>query len=219
VGVVGKPLMEASLPHAELMTAQEGRLNVGSTRDGHIISISLDGAGDPTALLSTNSEDEIRRYFRSFFELRMMVMDAETRRRRSVVRCVQIRDLAGAGAHLLKHSSAVLVLKRILGEALDNYPESTHCVLFLNTPSVFTALWSIIKPMLSARSQAKCQFLGADYRTAVIDQAGLTVLGQLYELNGAGHTAASVLRAERNQHTTGVGVRSVYVNAAGHMCF
>ena len=89
----------------------------------------------------------------------MMIMDAETRRRRSVVRCVQIRDLAGAGLHLLKHSSAVLILKRILGEALANYPESTHCVLFLNTPSVFTAIWAIIKPMLSARSQAKCQFL------------------------------------------------------------
>lgn len=151
-GCLGKPLTEASLPHADAIAELQGPINVGSTRDGHIISISLDGAGDPTILLETVSEDDLRLFFRTFFELRMMVMDAETRRRRSVVRCLQIRDLGGAGLHLLRHSGAVMILKKILGEALNNYPESTHCVLFLNTPSVFTAIWAIIKPMLCAVS-------------------------------------------------------------------
>jgi hypothetical protein len=235
---IGKPLIEASLPMpkageegdgtaAALFRELIGPINVGSTRDGHIISISQDGAGDPTTVLELISEDEIRLFFRSFLELRMMLMDAESRRRRSVVRCVQIRDLAGAGLHLLKHSSAILMLKRILGEALDNYCESTHCVLFLNTPSVFTAIWAVIKPMLSARSQAKCQFLGSgvsEYRDVVLSYAGLPALRRLYELNGAGHTTASLLdnnaqqqqgqqqqqqQAEEGQHVATVGARSM----------
>ena len=38
-----------------------------------------------------------------------------------------------------------MVFKRVLSEALQYYPESTQRVLFLNTPTVFSAVWSIIK--------------------------------------------------------------------------
>ena len=96
---VGRPLTEASLPHADKVTVlgMKGAINVGTSRDGHIITLSLDGAGDPTALLEQTSEEELSEFFRTYFELRMMVMDAETRKRRTVVRTLQLRDLEGAG--------------------------------------------------------------------------------------------------------------------------
>lgn len=50
--------------------------------------------------------------------------------------------------------------------------------------------------------------MGADYRDAVIDHAGLPVLRQLYELNGAGHTAASLLRDSFKQHVMIVAART-----------
>lgn len=98
-GCVGRPLTEASLPHAGKVTAlgMKGAINAGTSRDGHIITISLDGAGDPTALLEQTSEEQLSEFFRTYFELRMMVMDAETRKRRTVVRTLQLRDLEGAG--------------------------------------------------------------------------------------------------------------------------
>ena len=71
--------------------------------------------------------------------------DATSRRNRLLARSLAIRDLKGAGTHLLKHATAVMVFKRVLSEALQYYPESTQRVLFLNTPTVFSAVWSIIK--------------------------------------------------------------------------
>lgn len=96
---VGRPLAETSLPHADKVTkvGMKGAINAGISRDGHVITISLDGAGDPTTLLRQTSEEELSEFFRCYFELRMIVMDAETRKRRTVVRTLQLRDLEGAG--------------------------------------------------------------------------------------------------------------------------
>jgi hypothetical protein len=116
---VNKPLTEASLPHADKVTVlgMKGAINAGTSRDGHIITISLDGAGDPTALLEHTSEEELSEFFRTYFELRMMVMDAETRKRRTVVRTLQLRDLEGAGtvSTLQKPFSAAPVAMLIRG--------------------------------------------------------------------------------------------------------
>ena len=193
------------MPHAAKVTqlGMVGALNAGFSRKGQHINIAIDGAGDPTELLAGTSEDEIRSFFRSFFELRAITCDAESRRRRVVVRSLTIRDLNGVGMHLLKHTKAVMVLKRILGEALANYPESTSQVFFLNTPSMMSALWSVIKPMLSERSQAKCEFLGGEreYRSILLERAGmpLAAIATLYQLNNAGHTASSVAAAAAEQ--------------------
>lgn len=196
--ILGKELGEAAMPHAEKVTelGMVGALNAGFSRKGQHVNIAIDGAGDPTKLLLGTSEDEIRAFFRSFFELRALTCDAESRRRRRVVRSLTIRDLDNVGMHLVKHTKAVMILKRILGEALANYPESTSQVFFLNTPVMMSALWSIIKPMLSERSQAKCEFVGGEreYRHILVGRAGmpLAAIATLYEFNGAGHTAASL---------------------------
>ena len=145
--VLGKELTEASLPHFERITelGLKGAINAGWTADGQLISISLDGAGDPSELLASTSEEELSAFFRAYFELRCIVHDATSRRNRLLARSLAIRDLKGAGTHLLKHATAVMVFKRVLSEALQYYPESTQRVLFLNTPTVFSAVWSIIK--------------------------------------------------------------------------
>lgn len=73
-----------------------------------------------------------------------------------------IMDLKGVG---LRHLSGDV--KRILSEITNidqnNYPETLGKTLIINAPTVFRAIWSIVKPMLDPRTLAKIEVCPSDY--------------------------------------------------------
>lgn len=79
-----------------------------------------------------------------------------------VSQTLAIMDLKGVG---LRHLSGDV--KRILGTITrtdqDNYPETLGKTLIINAPTVFRAIWTIVKPMLDPRTQAKIEVCPQDY--------------------------------------------------------
>lgn len=79
-----------------------------------------------------------------------------------VSQTLAIMDLKGVG---LRHLSADV--KRILSSVTrtdqDNYPETLGKTLIINAPTVFRAIWTIVKPMLDVRTQAKIHVCPSDY--------------------------------------------------------
>lgn len=55
------------------------------------------------------------------------------------------------------------ILTAITRTDQDNYPETLGKTLIINAPTVFRAIWAIVKPMLDVRTQAKIEVCPADY--------------------------------------------------------
>ncbi|KAI0051148.1 CRAL/TRIO domain-containing protein [Auriscalpium vulgare] len=51
----------------------------------------------------------------------------------------------------------------------EYFPETMGQLVVINAPSSFTAIWSIIKPWLSAQTVAKISIYGQDYKHALLD--------------------------------------------------
>ena len=81
---------------------------------------------------------------------------------RHISQTLAVMDLKGVG---LRHLSGDV--KRILGSITrtdqDNYPETLGKTLIINAPTVFRAIWTVVKPMLDPRTQAKIQVCSGDY--------------------------------------------------------
>jgi hypothetical protein len=58
-------------------------------------------------------------------------------------------------------------VRKVLGEIMkidqDNYPETLGHICIINAPALFRAVWSLVRPMLNARTQGKIEvcFLSA----------------------------------------------------------
>lgn len=73
-----------------------------------------------------------------------------------------ILDLKGVG---LRHFSGEVktILSTITGIDQANYPETLGKTLIINAPAVFRAIWSVVKPMLDPRTQAKIEVCPSNY--------------------------------------------------------
>ena len=73
-----------------------------------------------------------------------------------------VMDLKGVG---LRHLSGEVkrILSTITRTDQDNYPETLGKTLIINAPTVFRAIWAVVKPMLDTRTQAKIQVCSSDY--------------------------------------------------------
>ncbi len=79
-----------------------------------------------------------------------------------VSQTLAIMDLKGVG---LRHISADVkrILSSITRTDQDNYPETLGKTLIINAPTVFRAIWAIVKPMLDVRTQEKIHVCPSDY--------------------------------------------------------
>jgi len=198
-----QPCCGESMPHAEeAVAAGYGVSSMDDltaslccefrARDGHMVMISRDGLGSPQALIDALSTEQLTEFWRSFFELRQIHMDGETRASGRQLRTVTVRDLAGLGIGFVRHAAAVSALQSILKDATANYPESTHVCMFVNTPGLFSGIFALIKPILSERTQAKVAFATGpeEYRPLLLAHLGVT--GML----AAHRTLSGIPRAE-----------------------
>eukprot|EP00889_Picochlorum_renovo_P007378 jgi/Picre1/34408/NNA_001877.t1 len=77
-----------------------------------------------------------------------------------------ILDLKGVG---LRHLSGEVktILSTITGIDQANYPETLGKTLIINAPAVFRAIWTIVKPMLDPRTQAKIEVCPSNYMSVL----------------------------------------------------
>ena len=81
---------------------------------------------------------------------------------RHISQTLAVMDLKGVG---LRHLNGEVkrILSTITRTDQDNYPETLGKTLIINAPTVFRAIWAVVKPMLDPRTQAKIQVCAADY--------------------------------------------------------
>lgn len=82
--------------------------------------------------------------------------------------CV-IRDLGSVGwGHLGEKGRSIM--SAVIGLASDNYPELLRKCIMINTPWLFTTVWSLVKGWLAAQTVEKIVLVGNDFRGAILEE-------------------------------------------------
>jgi hypothetical protein len=124
---------------------------------------------------------------------------------------VSIFDLSGLGMSVL-HKGMTDVFKSTLKLTQDYYPETMDQCFIVNAPTVFTACWAVVKPLLAERTVQKVKFLGKDFKSSLVKNLGPQCVPEIY--GGANPRLvydASVNKARQVEYTEHVVERGATV--------
>lgn len=136
---------------------------VGQDKAGFPVLIERIGKIDLIGMAACLGQEEFLRWVCAYHERQEAVMrhiSAKTGRSRHMMTCVI--DMKGMSmTHL---SSATLqVLRARLRLEQDNYPEVARRVFMINTPTVFSTVWGVVKHFLDAGTLEKIHIMGSNY--------------------------------------------------------
>jgi len=129
--------------------------------------ISLVGRSDLAGLLNAIAYDtELIVRFSCFMSeqgLRVLRHLSQTRGQ-PVYQMTIISDLAGIGSRHL-NKGALAMIGNVTKVMMAHYPEMLRKIIFVNTSSFFTAIWSVVSRFLDERTRGKVIFLGSKFKT------------------------------------------------------
>jgi len=73
------------------------------------------------------------------------------------------------GVPLSQFNSVRKVIQLLTAISSNNYPETLGRMFFINTPTLFTAVWSVIKNFLDENTVAKITILGSNYSKQLLE--------------------------------------------------
>jgi hypothetical protein len=181
--VAGLPLEMGSLPHGALLGAcYPTTLSAGETAEGHLVSRDAIGAADVARLFRELGEARAEEWFRAFFELRALRLDAASEARGVLVQAVQIKDLDGLQLGVVRSTDGrrgLALVRRVLATATRYYPESALSLFVVNAPWFFPLVWRGLAYALPARTAAKVRVFGTEFREELGAVLGPELLGAL----------------------------------------
>lgn len=131
---------------------------------GRPIYIQHLGQINMKAMKNVTTEDRMIRFHVQEYEraLKYIFPACSMVRGTHISQTLAIMDLKGVG---LRHLSGDVkrILSTITNIDQNNYPETLGKTLIINAPTVFRAIWSIVKPMLDPRTLAKIEVCPSDY--------------------------------------------------------
>jgi len=80
-----------------------------------------------------------------------------------------IIDLGGLGWNQF-HKPGLAVLKQIIGDNANHYPETSWKVLMVNVPPIFDIFWSVVKPWVPAHALAKITIVSKEKSFAALSE-------------------------------------------------
>lgn len=89
-----------------------------------------------------------------------------------------ILDLKGVS--LSSFSSVYSTIKEFSAVAQNYYPEMLGKMFIINTPMLFTAVWSLVKPLLDEVTVSKIQILGYSYQSKLLEMIDAENLPETY---------------------------------------
>ena len=164
-----KPFLIKSFPHYEELHEKglgmvQCVVHAGESRKGDLVSLEV--LGGPRHNITLSEKDIqgvmnlLNRYYFTFFEKRSMKFEELGNRYGRIVAGLQVRDVSQLS--FLPHSGIFSVIKTILSIGVNQYPESTSVAFFINTPSIFTAVFSMIKLWLPEETVKKISVLSGE---------------------------------------------------------
>ena len=172
-------------------------LHGGFSREGHLVQMEVSGQIRVPMLVNEIGVERFMRTWFAMLERRHEVLAEESVARGHVAKVVQIRDVSGVGAHMLNHDTR-LVLKSLVAAAQDNFPESMAKIVFVNTPTFFQIIMTLIRPLLHKRTLDKFLVLGSEWRHELfqlIDTSALKSFVRMQHGNTAKVEATASSRA------------------------
>ncbi|KAK9120630.1 hypothetical protein Syun_018247 [Stephania yunnanensis] len=142
----------------------------GVDRHGRPVYIERIGMVDLDALLRVTTIDRFVKYHiteqEKTLNLRHPACSIAAAKRISSI--TSILDVKGVGINNFSKPARELFMEI---QKIDSnyYPESLHCLFIVNAGSAFRVLWRGLKTFLDARTLAKVQVLGSNYRSNLIE--------------------------------------------------
>ncbi|KAK9095448.1 hypothetical protein Scep_026917 [Stephania cephalantha] len=142
----------------------------GVDRHGRPVYIERIGMVDLDALLQVTTIDRFVKYHiteqEKTLNLRHPACSIAAAKRISSI--TSILDVKGVGINNFSKPARELFMEI---QKIDSnyYPESLHCLFIVNAGSAFRVLWRGLKTFLDARTLAKVQVLGSNYRSNLIE--------------------------------------------------
>ncbi|CAK0840607.1 unnamed protein product [Prorocentrum cordatum] len=161
--VKGRPWAAESVPGLDRLLGfmWRGRRVVmdlwGTTPTGDLLMVQCDGLTQFSGM-SEVTDEELNESLYSMLELRQEHLDRMSEEQGRLVMVVQVRDLSGmAIMSLLSNARLIGQLQSVIKNGMDAYPECSKNTVLLNAPSSFEALMALVRPITSARAQARAQ--------------------------------------------------------------
>ncbi|KAH9249438.1 hypothetical protein BASA81_012800 [Batrachochytrium salamandrivorans] len=167
--VLNKPILAASLPHADFLRPTFGGTwnsiaHGGFSRLGDVVHIEAMGLQrEGEAMLDFGNKDVLDKlvsHLVGFFEARNILLDELSHKEGKLVRTFQIRDASNVS--LVHRGSAGPLAKTIMQLGLLNYPEIASTAIFVNPPAIFMAILALIKPFIPADLDKKLKFVAGN---------------------------------------------------------
>lgn len=162
--IVAGGLEFADLPHFQTVVKYMPLSHEFSTaRDGGPFSVQYNGRWDTVGLAEAvvKGEEITRDGFILCWtwcaELGSMRIDAASRKAGVMLRGTGVRDFRGVRLAQLS-KEFISFVKVWVGEFQDNNPEMAGCEIFINTPAMFSVIWSFFSYFLTEGFKEKIQF-------------------------------------------------------------
>jgi len=193
--VKGRPWAAESVPGLDRLLGFMVMDLWGTTPTGDLLMVQCDGLTQFSGM-SEVTDEELNESLYSMLELRQEHLDRMSEEQGRLVMVVQVRDLSGmAIMSLLSNARLIGQLQSVIKNGMDAYPECSKNTVLLNAPSSFEALMALVRPITSARAQAKLKSVGLGQMEEMLALGGpesLRVLGRLRSDAGAAVSSAEV---------------------------
>ncbi|KAJ3097935.1 cytosolic factor, phosphatidylinositol/phosphatidylcholine transfer protein [Phlyctochytrium bullatum] len=116
----------------------------------------------------TTPERMIQAYVREYEKLiRYRFKAASTKSGRNIEQGCTILDLKGVS--LSQFNSVRKIVAQVTSIAQNYYPETLGRMFIINAPTLFTTVWSIVKPMLDEATVQKITVVGSNYQKFLLE--------------------------------------------------
>lgn len=127
------------------------------------------GAVDVKGLVSSVPAEDITSFhIHQQEEARALKQRLSKEAGKSMYANIVVEDLAGLGmSHM--YTPGIDLFKKIIAMDQNNYPDTLKAYYVINAPSLVSVGWSMIKPLLDARTRNKVKIMGGDYKDALLE--------------------------------------------------
>ncbi|KAA0177104.1 hypothetical protein FNF27_01434 [Cafeteria roenbergensis] len=173
----------ATVPTEELLGCPVDELNAFYPNvylpvlDSHFRPVYMERTGRidvPALMCSTGQEGLLAWHKKQLVTTTPLKLANATKARtdgRVVNSSTTIMDMEGFTMGMLMGATKEY-LGKITSMDSDNFPETLGTTLLINTPTIFSVAWGIIKGFIDPRTQAKVKVLGTNYHEALTELMG-----------------------------------------------
>uniref|UniRef100_A0A1I7S289 CRAL-TRIO domain-containing protein n=1 Tax=Bursaphelenchus xylophilus TaxID=6326 RepID=A0A1I7S289_BURXY len=144
---------------------------MGFDNDGDLITCSFLGNVRPRTLVKCGSTHQVFKMAILDAVLIMKLLKKREEKTGKQAGCKIIMDLSGFGMEHL-FAPTVKIYLNLIKLLQDMFPELTRKIYVINSPTIFTTAFGLIKPILSEKTRSKIEILGSNYQKFLLEELG-----------------------------------------------